>query len=159
MKTNIIKLADKLSNISAYLSGILMVLIVILITFEIFLRAFFNTSTLIADEYSAYFFVGVVMLGLAYTLKENSHIRITLISSRLNKKINKYLDLSVTLIAVLICSFLLYHSILMAYDTYSLEMTADTIAETPLYLPQLFLPIGFFVFDLQLISYFIRRLP
>ncbi|MBT8762433.1 TRAP transporter small permease [Desulfohalobiaceae bacterium Ax17] len=159
MKTNIIKLADKLSNISAYLSGILMILIVILITFEIFLRAFFNTSTLIADEYSAYFFVGVVMLGLAYTLKENSHIRITLISSRLNKKINKYLDLSVTLIAVLICSFLLYHSILMAYDTYSLEMTADTIAETPLYLPQLFLPIGFFVFDLQLISYFIRRLP
>jgi len=159
MKTNIIKLADKLSNISAYLSGILMILIIILITFEIFLRAFFNTSTLIADEYSAYFFVGVVMLGLAYTLKENSHIRITLISSRLNKKINKYLDLSVTLIAVLICSFLLYHSILMAYDTYSLEMTADTIAETPLYLPQLFLPIGFFVFDLQLISYFIRRLP
>ena len=37
--------------------------IVILVTLEVILRYIFNTSTLLADEYSAYFFVGLLYWG------------------------------------------------------------------------------------------------
>ena len=148
---------DKASDIGAYLSGLFMILIVLLIITEIILRTFFKTSTLIADEYSAYFFVVVVMLGIPYTLKENGHIKITLITSRLSKKLRLFFEVGAILIALSLSLFILYHSVLMVYDAYSLEMTADSIAETPIFIPQFVIPIGFLLFSLQFISELLKR--
>jgi TRAP-type C4-dicarboxylate transport system permease small subunit len=153
----LIKWIDKASDIGAYLSGLFMILIVLLILVEIFLRTFFKTSTLIADEYSAYFFVVVVMLGIPYTLRENGHIRISLVTSRLPEKIRKFFEILAILIALFLCIFICYHAILMVYDAYSLEMTADSIAETPIYIPQLVIPIGFILFALQFISELLKK--
>lgn len=158
MTEKFISWIDTITKAGGYLSAFFMVLIVILITVEIVVRTFFGVSTLIADEYSAYFFVGVVMLGLAYSLQDGAHIRITLVLSRLNEKAERILGMIVTLFAVALCTFALYHSILMVYDAYALEMTADSISETPIFLPQLFIPVGLLLFDLQLIANFLRRL-
>ena len=54
----------------AYLSALGMLVIVALISVEIGARSLFNSSTLIADEYSGYLMVTVVMLGLSYTFAE-----------------------------------------------------------------------------------------
>ncbi len=94
MLNKIEKFVEKCSDIGALLSSVFMILIVALILLEIFLRTFFKTSTLISDEYSAYFFVAVVMLGLSYTFKENGHIRITIILSRLSPKLEKISSIS-----------------------------------------------------------------
>ncbi len=149
---------DRCARIGGYVSAFFMVLIVLLITVEIFLRTILNTSTLIADEYSAYLFVGVVMMGLAHSLQDGAHIRITLVFSRLNENAQRMLDMVVTLFAAALCTFVLYHSILMVYDAYTLEMTADSISETPMFIPQMFIPVGFLIFEFQLISNFLRRL-
>jgi TRAP-type C4-dicarboxylate transport system permease small subunit len=154
----IANLIDKASQVGAYLSGFFMILIVILILVEIFLRTFFKTSTLIADEYSAYFFVVVVLFGLPYTLKEKGHIRISIITSRLNKKLQLIFDIAAIAIALTLCLFICYHSILMVYDAYSLEMTADSIAETPIYIPQIVIPIGFILFSFQFIAELLKRI-
>lgn len=153
----VIKFIDMASNIGAVFSAIFMILIVCLISVEIFLRTFFNTSTLISDEYSAYMFVFVVMLGLSYTFKEKGHIRITIITSRLGKKVQKYLEIVVLFFVLAILLFSIYYSAKMVYDTYSLDMRADTIAETPLYLPQIALPIGYTIFFLQVISEILKK--
>lgn len=149
---------ETIAKFGGYAASCFMVMIVILIAIEIFIRTFFNISTLIADEYSAYFFVGVVLLGLAYALQDGAHIRITLVTSRLGEKAEIILGLIVILFAVVLCSYALYHSVLMVYDAYTLEMTADTIAETPIFIPQTFIPLGLFLFNLQLIANFLRRL-
>ena len=152
------KWIDKCSDFGAYLSSVFMILIVVLILIEIFLRTFLKTSTLISDEYSAYFFVVVVMLGLSYTFKENGHIRITLILSRLSKKNEKIFDIITSFIALILTSFMFYHSLLMVIDTCKLDMRADSIAETPLYIPQIAIPLGFFIFSLQILFRIIGRI-
>ncbi len=154
----ILNLFDKLADIGGYISSIFMILIVLLILTEIFLRTFFNTSTLISDEFSAYFFVVVVMLGLAYTFKEDGHIRITIILSRLNPKLNKILDIICMVIALSLTIFMFYYSLKMVLDTHSLDMRADSIAETPLYIPQIALPVGYFLFALVIIGKIFRRI-
>ncbi len=158
MRKRLIRWIDGCAAAGGYVSAFFMMLIVLLITVEIFLRTVLNRSTLFADEYSAYFFVAVVMMGLPLTLRDGAHIRITLILSRLGPRADLVLDLFATLIGIALCTFALYHSGLMVYDTWQLEMTADTISETPLYLPQTVIPLGFFLFDLQLIAHFLRRL-
>ena len=43
-------------------------------------------------------------------------------------------------------------------DTYSYRILADSISETPLYLPQILIPVGLLLLELQLIAHFLRRL-
>jgi TRAP-type C4-dicarboxylate transport system permease small subunit len=154
----IAKFFDKIANWGGYISSVFMIFIVALILIEIFLRTFFHTSTLISDEYSAYFFVVVVMLGLAYTFKDEGHIRITIILGKLNPKLNKILDIICLLIALALTVFMFYYSMKMVIDTRSLDMRADSIAETPVYIPQIALPVGYFLFILSIIGKIMRRI-
>ncbi|MFW5932269.1 MAG: TRAP transporter small permease subunit [Desulfohalobiaceae bacterium] len=135
-----------------------MALIVLLIVVEIFLRTFLGFSTMVSSEFSGYLLVGVVSLGLAYTLQHEAHIRITLIWGNLPKKWQTRLDILVACTSILITCFALYHSILLVKDTYSLGMTADTMAKTPLWIPQAAIPAGLAMLLLQLINFILRRL-
>jgi len=149
----LLKIIDNISKYGAFVSGFFMLLIVALISLEIFLRSLFKKSTLISDEFSAYFMVFSVFLGLAYTLKQGKHIKITLITGRIkNKTLGSIIELIVLILAFLLSSFALYHSILMVYETYSLDMRADSMAETPLWIPELGVPLGFLLLSIQIFA-------
>ncbi|WP_300671983.1 TRAP transporter small permease subunit [Desulfoluna sp.] len=154
----IILFIDACSKAGGYVSGLFMLLIVALITLEICARTLFNTSTLIGDEYCAYFFVVVVMMGLSFSMKEGTHIRISLLRSKLPEPVLRVLDLLVLAGAIALAGFAFYHAVLMTYDVWDLGMTADSISETPLYIPQLVIPVGLLLLILQLIGDFLRRL-
>jgi TRAP-type C4-dicarboxylate transport system permease small subunit len=158
MLKSAVNIIDRLSKLGVYLSFFLLIAIIILIVTNIVLMNFFNSSIMITDEYSAYMFAAFVMFGLSYTLKENAHIRITVISSKLPKNVQKLLKLTTTLIALLISLFAAYHSGIMVYQAYIYQMKADTVAQTLIYIPQLSMPIGFFALALQLISEFLKEL-
>ncbi|ACN17721.1 TRAP-type C4-dicarboxylate transport system, small permease component [Desulforapulum autotrophicum HRM2] len=152
-----IQFIERLSLWGASLSAVFLSLIVLIIAVEIVLRSVFNTSTLIADEYSAYFFVGVVLLGLGFTLKEGAHIRITLVTSLVGERANQVLNIMSTLAAIAITTFALYHTSIMVFESWQLDMTADTISETPIFLSQMVIPAGLAMFDLQLAANFLKR--
>ncbi|NOQ41799.1 MAG: TRAP transporter small permease subunit, partial [Desulfuromusa sp.] len=97
-------------------------------------------------------------MGLSYTFAEGSHIRITIIAERLTGRVAQGLDLIATLAALALCSYALYHSLWMVQDTFSYRILADSLSETPLYIPQIFIPVGFLLLELQLVAYFLRRL-
>ncbi len=141
-----------LSKGGVILSAISMILVVLLIMTEIILRSVFNTSTLVADEYSGYLMLFIVMFGLAHTMKTEGHIRITLITGRLKETSFKVLDAIVSGVACVVTCFCFYHAVKMVYDTYSLGMKADSIAETPLFLPQIAVPVGFGLLALDLLA-------
>ena len=132
---------DKLSKGSAYFSGFILISLVLLILTEIFLRSFFDISTMIADEYSGYFYLASIFFALAYAFSQDSHIRINIITSRLSKVTNKKIDIFAAVITLAVLAFALYRTILFTYDSYELEMLSENVSETPLYLTQLAMPI------------------
>jgi len=156
MIQKLINILGKVADVGTFLSSLFMILITVLIGLEVLLRSLFNTTTHISTEYSTYFFIALVSLGLGYTMKEDGHIRITLLTGRLKGKPKMIQELAVTMLALAISAFLLYFSVLMAYDTYSLGMKADTVSETPLYIPQITIPIGVLLLIFQLISRILR---
>ncbi len=82
----ILKTIDFISKLGAYISGFFYAPYCVFdISGDFFCVPFFKTSTMVSDEFSAYFMVFSVFLGLAYTLKEGKHIKITLITSRIKK--------------------------------------------------------------------------
>jgi len=149
---------EGLCRAGAFLAALFMALTVALIVLEIALRSFFGTSTMITAEYSGYFLVAMVSLGLAYTLHHKSHIRITLIYDRLRPATQLKLDIGAAVLALGICGYAIYYSAQMVFENRALGMTADTVSETPLWIPELAVPIGFILLFLELVAFLLRRL-
>lgn len=148
---------NKLSKGGAYLSGLLLTGLVCMILTEIFLRYFFDKSTMIADEYSGYLYLASIFLGLAYTFTQNGHIRINIITSKLSKGKNKIIDVIASIITIAVLLFILYRTILFTYDAYELEMVSEAVSETPLYLTQIVMPIGITLFILAVIAFIFKK--
>ena len=152
----IFNLLDKLTKMGAYLSAFLIVALVLLILTEIFIRSFFDLSTMIADEYSGYLYLASIFLALGYTFSKDAHIRINIITSRLSKKANNIFDILAAIITLIVLSFALYRTILFTYDSYSLEMLSENVSETPLYLTQLAMPFGIIIFMLAVVLFIFK---
>lgn len=154
----LINTIDRINAIGAGFAAGAMLLTVVLILVEVSARSLLKTSTLIADEYSGYLMVAMIMLGLGYTLGRGSHIRINFAAGRLPAGPRRLLELFVLLVAALIGAFALYHALQMVYDSWQYQMRADSLSETLLFLPQSLIPLGLLLLELQLCAEFLRRL-
>lgn len=146
------------SKVGAYLASILLVLLVGLILVEIFGRSFFNYSTMIADEYSGYLYLALVFLGLGYTFEKEKHIRITLITSRLNERSKRIADIVAGFCITAILLFILYRSWLFMADTKEMEMVSENVSETPLYLTQIPMVLGIIIFIIATTIFLFKRI-
>lgn len=153
---NLAKFVDKLTLWGAYLSAFIIISLVLMILTEIFLRSFFDTSTMIADEYSGYFYLASIFLGLAYTFLQKGHIRINIITSKLSDTANRKIDIVAAIITLGVLLFALYRTILFTYDSYDLEMLSENVSETPLYLTQLVMPIGILLFIFAIVLFLFK---
>lgn len=151
------KMTNKLSLWGAYLSGIFLISLVVLVMTEIIGRHFFDTSTMIADEYSGYIYLSAIFLGLAYTFEQNAHIRINILSEKISKKANRKIDIIAGMISILVLAFILYRTLLFTYDSYDMDMLSEAVSETPLYLTQIVMPVGILLFILSVLSFIIKK--
>jgi len=149
-------IVNKLSLWGAYLASLILISLVVLILAEIFIRSAFDMSTMIADEYSGYLYLASIFLGLAYTFNEKAHIRINIISSRLNKKSNRIIDIVAGTITLFVLIFVFYRTVIFTYDSFELEMLSEAVSETPLYLTQLVMPIGILLFISSILVFIIK---
>jgi TRAP-type transport system small permease protein len=152
------KFVNKLSLWGAYLSALVLVSLTLLILTEIFVRYFFDMSTMIADEYSGYLYLASIFLGLAYTFNENAHIRINILTSKMSKKSNRSIDVLAGLITIIVLGFTLYRTILFTYDSYDMEMLSESVSATQLYLTQLVMPLGITIFTLSVLVFVLKGL-
>lgn len=153
-----IKFEKWLSGLGAFLSSLFIIALVLLILTEIFSRALFNKSTMVADEYSGYFYLASVFLGLGYTFSQKGHIRINILTSRLPKREQNYFDIFAGTVTFAVISFIFYRVILMCLDAYNFNMLSEGVSETPIYLTQIPMILGLFIFVVSILVFVLRRL-
>ena len=72
-----------------------LVLIMVLVTFSVvILRYVFDAGWIALQESISYFHSIVFLLGAAYTLKHNAHVRVDIFYTRLSKKAKAWVDLT-----------------------------------------------------------------
>jgi len=143
--------------VGASLSSLLIVALVGLIMVEIIGRSFFDFSTMLADEYSGYFYLALVFLGLAYTFDEEGHIRISIVTGRLRGSIKRWVDVFAGVMALSILLFALYYSWEFMVESHEMEMLSEGVSETPLYLTQIPLVIGLALFAFAMFVFVLRK--
>lgn len=146
------KAASWLSTAGAVISGVVFALMTLLILVEVILRTFFDLSTLVASEYSGYALSAMIYLGLAFSFKEGAHIRITFLNDRIHGLPKFFLEIFCHVFIGVLCALSSFYMWDMFMLSKARNMTAYTVAETPLYIPQLIVFIGLCLLTFQIIA-------
>lgn len=151
MITRLERISYLLAKTAAYISAVVLVEMVLHILLEIVLRTFFKRSTYVLDEFVTYSVVCVTFLCMAYTLQGNKLIRVELFISKVTGTWHKALELFGNIVALGIsCSFMYYFWIKIFWRDYTKDRVSSSIAEFPLWIPELIAMIGFSLFIFQL---------
>jgi TRAP-type mannitol/chloroaromatic compound transport system permease small subunit len=122
-------------------------------------RKMFDTSSNALLEVQWYIFAGVFLLGAAYGLLQNSHVRIDFLSSRLSARTRNWIDVVGIVVALIpFCMLSIYLSwplFVQAYQSGEMSQNAGGLIRWPAYA---LIPAGFFLLMLQGISEMIKRL-
>ena len=104
--------AEKTGRLVAWLT-----LAIVIVTFTVVvLRYLFNSGSIALQESVSYLHAMVFMLGAAYTLKHDGHVRVDIIYQKLAPRARAWIDLLGTLLLLFpVCLFMLYTS--MGYVT------------------------------------------
>lgn len=131
------------------LSALALILMEALILVEIVGRKLFNWSTMMVDEYSAYFFCAI-FLGLGYTLIAGRHIRVSVLISRLSPANLRKVNIFCFFTGTSIMAYATYTLGLLCWKNFDAGAIAMTPIATPLFIPQTVMFIGALVFTIAL---------
>ena len=143
-----------LSELSAWISGIFVVLMILLITLEVAGRKLFGFSTLVADEFSGYMLVLITFMGAAYTVKTEGFTRMEVIYLRFKGKGRWVFNVLVNLIALIFLLIIDYWIWTFVLSSYRAETKSISIVQTPLFIPQLFMGLGVTLLVFEIILQF-----
>jgi TRAP-type C4-dicarboxylate transport system permease small subunit len=146
---------DKIVDFGEVLASISVVLILILVCAEVFLRLF-NRSTMVADELGAYLNAAIVFLGMSYTLREGGLILIEALYARLSGAALRAVDILCGLISLAFAAVIAWFIWLHIGYAYSMNTRSTSILQTPEYVPQSLMLIGLVMLVLQLLVLIFR---
>jgi TRAP-type mannitol/chloroaromatic compound transport system permease small subunit len=122
-------------------------------------RYLFNLSSNAWLELQWYLFAAVFLLCAGYTLLHNEHIRIDVVSSRLSRRSQLWIDILGTLFFLLPVSiFIMWLSwpvFVNAWTSQEISGNAGGLIRWPV---RLLVPLGFFLLSLQGLSELIKRI-
>jgi C4-dicarboxylate transporter DctQ subunit len=148
---NTLKLIDRVTTISAVIGGVLIAVMTAIVTFAVITRYILDQPIGWSEEVSIYLMIWAIFLGAAYTLKQDAHIGVDLLMSRLPPHLKPILHCFHYLAGLLFISTLLFKGIEMI--NLSVMLGSRSIAtDFPLYFVQLSVPIGAALLLLQLLS-------
>lgn len=143
---------------------VFLILLTVLILSEVILRKSIGFSLRITIEYCAYLSCAVIFLGLAGTFRAGAHLRVKILISRLGLKARRYADLLACVLALIFLFLLFKYTLDMVITSYQFgAVSRETILtigghtfQTPMWIPQLVLPVGVGLFILELLVHMVK---
>lgn len=143
-----------INRYGAYIGALFLMLLSGLVAVEVIGRNLFAFSTMIADEYSGYLCGAAIMFGGAYALAQDVFIHVDIVYRFFRGKFKRIVDALCALTALAYCGVLLKYCGSAVIYAYQNGTTSNTIAFTPLYIPQMALAIGIIMLAAQIIVNF-----
>jgi len=152
----LISIVDKLSIGLGKIAAFFVFAVCTLIFIEIILRSVFNKTLFITSEYAGYAMCIITFLGLAYTLYNDGHIRVTIIYSKLSERGKVICDMINYFIGILLCIYIFKATGNLFYNSVIKQTRSVQVFATYIAIPQFFLPFGTAFITLQYLCKFIK---
>lgn len=133
---------DELINFIGNFSSLLVFVLIFLIFISVVLRYFFSIGFTWMQDLYIWIHATIILLGIAYTLKQNEHVRIDLIYRNASEKYKKRVNLfGLVVFGLPFCFILINYGYSYFLRSYNLNETSKEIGG----LPNLFI-LKFFIF-------------
>lgn len=145
------RIISLVSDVLGHVSAVAVLAMMILIVQHVVMRYVFDRPDIFTDIMSAYLQVAIVFLGSAYTLKAGGHIRISMVPDKLPAGARRLVE---TLTNILGCVFLgvfAWEGWVLVWTSFTTDQRDFTLLQTPIYLPQIVIPLGLTAFFLQFV--------
>jgi len=133
---------ERLALMGRLVSSGLLLLMAVLINVEVIGRYLLGFSTLIADEYSAYFFVGCTFLGFIYSFRRGHFLRVSLIVDRMKPRTQKIFHCWAAFLGFLLSAVATYEVAMLTRMSIQFGSVSIQPSATPLWIPQIIMPLG-----------------
>ena len=145
------KILQVLTKLVGVIAGVLVLYCAFSIVWEVIARGLLNSPTEWVMEISTYcvLIAGFLGMGVAYAGKK--HIHVDIFVSKMSPKTLTYVEVLTSLIGIFYSLIFMIYSWNMAMLSLEMNNCAPTTLGTPLWIPQLSMPIGFAVLCLQII--------
>lgn len=137
------KWLDQLGQGAIWMAAYLLLAMVALMCTEIGTRLFLKMSIQISEEYSGYLFTWVTMGGFLYAQRSDRLLRVDALRNVLPVRVRAAIDGLASLAGAALSLILLDATADTFYSSVLFGTTSMQYSETPLYLPQVIMPVGF----------------
>lgn len=130
---------DKISVGFGLLSGILLICIAVLGTYEVVMRYFFNSPTVWVLETTIYLAIASTFLALAYVLVEKAHVNVDFVVNHIPPRAVAVLEACTSLLGIVYLLVLDWESAKITYGLYQSWEVSPTVLKVPMFIPK---PVG-----------------
>lgn len=145
------RVTNGMTLVTGEMAGLAVCLLAFFIGVDIFLRYVFGAPTIWINEAAGYTLLVITFLGLAYTLRENAHIKVSVVVSRLPSQVQDWMKVISSAASLIVISILFK----LTWDLFVISLekgtTSATMWDVPLAPWQVFIPFGLTVIGLLLI--------
>jgi TRAP-type mannitol/chloroaromatic compound transport system permease small subunit len=120
MKTSL-RVIGKIIDILGNFCSLLMILMIINVFYDVIMRYFFNDVSIGMQELEWHLFAAMFMFGIAYTLKEDGHVRVDIFYDAMSKRKQAFINIFGSIVFALPMTILIcYYSIDYTLDAYTM---------------------------------------
>lgn len=130
-----------------YLSGMMIVVSALILTYEVLARYFFRSPSHWALELCIFLLIASTFVAAAYTLAARAHVNIEIVDALLSSRANRGRLLLADLLSALVCGFVAVN----AWDFFARAWTEGWESNST-WAPKLWIPFGFVAFGMTLLT-------
>jgi TRAP-type mannitol/chloroaromatic compound transport system permease small subunit len=149
---------ERLVTGMAYLCGGLFLLLAFYTTFDVIGRRYFGVFSGVTNEMGGYALALGASWAFAYTLKVGGHVRVDILLPLLSPSLRKLLDVvamaAMALFATIVSTFLWE----LVASSYAIQATGHSIIQTPQWIPQAMMALGYTALSLVSVTGLVLRL-
>ena len=143
---------DYICDVGGFIGALCILCAGLAITYEVICRYIFHNPTEWSNEMTSYFTVGSVFLVMAYVMKQEGHVRVDILIKRFKPKVRFISAIFIYCITLTFSIMLFCTGVQLVAYSISVNAINPTPLRTPIFIPQLLIPIGGFLLSLQCIK-------
>jgi TRAP-type C4-dicarboxylate transport system permease small subunit len=150
------RITGTISSVLVSTAAVALVGFVIVFVVYIIARTVFNVGWMFVEEYTQYFMVLVIFFALLYTLRTEGHMKVTIITRVLPKRVRDILEVVTALLSLIIVVYMTHKATLWFWHGVVDDVHALFRSNTLLWPIYLLPPIGLAALSLGLLVEFLR---
>ena len=144
------------AGVAALLAGFATLAIVLLVSYDVLMRYFFDRPQLFVDEVASFLQVLLIFGGAAYTFRVGGHVRVDLITGHVRRGMRAWLRLGTLVLGVAFLSVVIWVTAQSALTAYWYGRVSAVMLY-PLWLPMACIPAGLALLELTMLVALVRQ--